>query len=314
MRRILISLFALTAGVGTLVLLETARPEPMVVDAAPAPQAETTRVLVYAQNLPRGTLIDASSLQWQEQLRSAVSPEALISDTPEADFPNEVLNKLVRRDILQGEWIRASDLLDKASSFMALTLAPGTRAVGLAVTTQKLAGGFILPEDRIDIIHTVTGDFDKDGRQGSLSQTILENVRVLAVGDTPTSRVAFRTAEEQATDTPSDVNLKGDTITLQLTDAEAEVLFTALASGQVSLALRAIDDHGPSRIVSLVGFEGSAPAPQPLLPEPPKEPLIDLSDKKTALPPTHLVRVISGDTTSFVEIPGSVVRDTLVTQ
>jgi pilus assembly protein CpaB len=136
----------------------------------------------------------------------------------------------------------------------------------------------------------------------------------IAVGDTPTSRVAFRTAEEQATDTPSDVNLKGDTITLQLTDAEAEVLFTALASGQVSLALRAIDDHGPSRIVSLVGFEGSAPAPQPLLPEPPKEPLIDLSDKKTALPPTHLVRVISGDTTSFVEIPGSVVRDTLVTQ
>lgn len=316
MRRILIILFALTAGLGTLVLLEANRPEPVAVDTMPSPQNDTVQVLVYAQNLPRGTLIDAASLQWQEQLRSAVSSEALTTESLDAEFPEDVLNKLVRRDILQGEWIRRADLLDKSSSFMALTLAPGTRAVGLAVTTQKLAGGFILPEDRIDIIHTVSGDFDNDGRQGSISQTILENVRVLAVGDTPASRVAFRTAEEQAVANTSDVNLKGDTITLQLTDNEAEVLFTALASGQVSLALRAIDDHGPSRIVSLVGFEGTAPAPapQPLLPQPPEAPVIDLTANDAAEPPKRLVRLISGGTTSFVDIPQPDTRGTLVTR
>lgn len=316
MRRILIILFALTAGLGTLVLLESNRPEPVAVDAAPARQADTVQVLVYAQDLPRGTLIDAASLHWQEQLRSAVSDEALTSDTPEAALPADVLNKLVRRDILQGEWIRRSDLLDRSSSFMALTLEPGTRAVGLAVTTQKLAGGFILPEDRIDIIHTVSGDFDNDGRQGSLSQTILENVRVLAVGDTPASRVAFRTAGEQAVVNTSDVNLKGDTITLQLTDNEAEVLFTALASGQVSLALRAIDDHGPSRIVSLVGFEGTAPAPdpQPVLPEPSQVPVTDLTANDAPEPPKRLVRLISGGTTSFVDVPQQAPRGTMVTR
>ena len=316
MRRILIILFALTAGLGTLVLLETNRPEPVAVDAIPAQQSDTVQVLVYAQNLPRGTLIDTASLQWQEQLRSAVSVDAVTTETLDAKFPEDVLNKLVRRDILQGEWIRRADLLDKSSSFMALTLAPGTRAVGLAVTTQKLAGGFILPDDRIDIIHTVSGDFDNDGRQGSISQTILENVRALAVGDTPSSRVAFRTAEDQAVANTSEVNLKGDTITLQLTDEEAEVLFTALASGQVSLALRAIDDHGPSRIVSLVGFEGTAPAPapQPLLPQPPEAPVIDLSADAAAEPPKRLVRLISGGTTSFVDIPQPASRGTLVTR
>lgn len=316
MRRILIILFALTAGLGTLVLLETNRPEPVAVDAIPAQQSDTVQVLVYAQNLPRGTLIDTASLQWQEQLRSAVSVDAVTTETLDAKFPEDVLNKLVRRDILQGEWIRRADLLDKSSSFMALTLAPGTRAVGLAVTTQKLAGGFILPDDRIDIIHTVSGDFDNDGRQGSISQTILENVRVLAVGDTPSSRVAFRTAEDQAVANTSEVNLKGDTITLQLTDEEAEVLFTALASGQVSLALRAIDDHGPSRIVSLVGFEGTAPAPapQPQLPQSPKAPVIDLSADAAAEPPKRLVRLISGGTTSFVDIPQPASRGTLVTR
>lgn len=318
MRRILIVLFALTAGIVTLALLDTARPEPALVDTSPAQESDTVQVLVYAQDLPRGTLIDAASLKWQEQLRSAVSLEAMTSETADAEFSHEVLNKLVRRDILQGEWIRQSDLLDEASSFMALTLAPGTRAVGLAVTTQKLAGGFILPEDKIDIIHTVTGDFDNDGRQGSISQTILENVRVLAVGDTPTSRVAFRTVEEQAVASQSDVNLKGDTITLQLTDDEAEVLFTALASGQVSLALRAIDDHGPSRIVSLVGFEGTAPAPKPepqsLLPEPPTEPLVALATEVTAPPPKKLVRLISGGTTSFIDIPEPSSRGELVTR
>lgn len=316
MRRVVIILFAVMAGVGTLVLLEKTRAAP-VADTAQPPQSDTLQVLVYAQDLPRGTLIDTASLQWQEQLRSAVPDTALTADTADADFPESVQGKLVRRDILRGEWIRTADLLDKASSFMALTLSPGTRAVGLAVTTQKLAGGFILPEDRIDIIHTVTGDFDMDGRQGSISQTILENVRVLAVGDTPTSRVAFRTAEEQAVDTRSDVTLKGDTITLEMTDDEAEVLFTALASGQVSLALRAIDDHGPSRIVSLVGFEGTAPrvedTPPPALPEPIAPTWAEPVPEVEVPPAKRLVRVISGGNTSFVDIPEPVSRNALVT-
>ena len=69
--------------------------------------------------------------------------------------------------------------------------------------------------------------------------------------------------------------MTGDTITLEMTEEEAEVLFSALASGQVSLALRSIDDHGPSRVVSILGFEKpEPPAPEPVVlpPEPPQQP------------------------------------------
>jgi pilus assembly protein CpaB len=308
----LIILVALVAGVGTLGLLELSRPTP-VTEPTEITQTDTVRVLVFNRDMPRGTIIDASSLIWQEQLRSAVSPTTLTSETENAPYPSDIVGKLVRRDVLAGEIVRPDDLVDRASGFMALTLTPGTRAVGLSVTAQKLDGGFILPEDRIDLIHTVSGDFDRDGRAGSFSQTILENIRVLAIGDTPTSRVTFQTPDQQenAASRTAEINMTGDTITLEMTEEEAEVLFSALASGQVSLALRSIDDHGPSRVVSILGFEKpEPPAPEPVVlpPEPPQQPpepaLIEIEPQESEpMPPKRSVRVISGGQTTIVDVP-----------
>lgn len=312
MRRLLIILVALVAGVGTLGLLELSRPTP-VTEPTEITQTDTVRVLVFNRDMPRGTIIDASSLIWQEQLRSAVSTTTLTSETEDAPYPSDIVGKLVRRDVLAGEIVRPDDLVDRASGFMALTLTPGTRAVGLSVTAQKLAGGFILPEDRIDLIHTVSGDFDRDGRAGSFSQTILENIRVLAIGDTPTSRVTFQTADQQenAASRTAEINMTGDTITLEMTEEEAEVLFSALASGQVSLALRSIDDHGPSRVVSILGFEKpEPPAPEPVVlpPEPPQQPAepapVEIEPQESEpMPPKRSVRVISGGQTTIVDVP-----------
>ena len=314
MRRFLIILVALVAGAGTLALLEMTRPAP-VTEAVEVVQADTVHALVFNRDMPRGTIIDAPSLVWQEQLRSAVSAATLTSETADAPFPSDIVDKLVRRDVLAGEIVRPDDLVDRASGFMALTLTPGTRAVGLSVTAQKLAGGFILPEDRIDLIHTVSGDFDRDGRAGSFSQTILENIRVLAIGDTPTSRVTFQTADQQenAAARTSDITMTGDTITLEMSEEQAEVLFSALASGQVSLALRSIDDHGPSRVVSVLGFEQPeppTPEPQPVapLPEPPAqpaeaEPVVSVPEPSDPAPPKRSVRVISGGETTIVDVP-----------
>ncbi len=310
MRRLLIILLALVAGVGTLGLLELSRPAPLP-DTVEVVQSDTVRVLVFNRDMPRGTIIDTSGLIWQEQLRSAVSASMLTSETADAPYPSDIVGKLVRRDVLAGEMVRRDDLVDRASGFMALTLSPGTRAVGLSVTAQKLAGGFILPEDRIDLIHTIMGDFDRDGRAGSFSQTILENIRVLAIGDTPTSRIAFRTPDQQenAASRTSEINMTGDTITLEMTEEQAEVLFSALASGQVSLALRSIDDHGPSRVVSVLGFEQpEPPAPVEVIlpPEPPQQPpepapIVDVPEPPE--PPKRSVRVISGGETTIVDVP-----------
>ena len=315
MRRSLIILLALVTGIGTLVVLERLRPPPP--EVVQPLSAEILHVLVYGVDLPRGSEIDGASLRWQQQLRSAVPVDAVTSPVADAPFPETILGKPIRRDTMAGEWVRPDDLLESGAGFMALTLTPGTRAVGLSVTDQKLAGGFILPEDRIDLIHTVTGDFDGDGRQGGFSQTFLENIRVLAIGERPTSRTTFQTAEEQAAaaQQKNEIVMKGETITLEMTDVEAEILFSALASGQVSLALRAIDDHGPSRILSIAGFETTAPgqapddaAPANAASESPTAPGTDQNGPDAALAQgtavaQQAVRIISGGGTSFVDVP-----------
>lgn len=265
MRRSRILLLAVLSGIGTLGLLQYARMAEQKTQQEQNLPPTTSRVLVFAADLPRGTLVDGSSLRWQEQLISAVPAGAITASSPGAGFPSGVTDKLLRRDVLAGEPVNSEVFVDGPAGFMSLTLRPGMRAVGIPVTAQKLAGGFILPDDRVDVIHTLDGDFDGDGRASSYSQTILQNVRVLAVGTTPSGRVTNRTAGEQAEDdgTQSDVTLEGETITLELGEAEAAILMSALANGQLSFALRALEDSGPSGIASIAGFEkGPEEAPQ----------------------------------------------------
>lgn len=311
MRRVLIFAVAVLMGVATLLLMQAIQRAPSV-DEQIQPQTETSFVLVYARDLARGTLLDASSLRWQEQLASALSPRSIVASEAAARIPRELEGKLLRSNVLAGEMVRIELLADGAAGFMALTLTPGMRAVGLSVTEQKLAGGYILPEDRVDLIHTFSGDLDGDGVSNSFSQTILENIRVLAVGETPTGRVTFQTAEEQeaTVDTRSDVRVKGDTITLEMSDEQAHTLFAAQASGQVSLALRALEDQGPSRIVSRIGLEGLPPVTALAADNDANE--LTESEQMVFEPPpdedemgTVSVRVIQGNQTSIIDVPVS---------
>lgn len=325
MRRSLILVLALVAGVATLVLLQLALPKSTEV-AEVKPQSETAFVLVYSRDLPRGTRLDKGNMHWQQQLVSALADGAITAEGVDAAIPADLDGKLLRRDVLDGEAVRPEFLVEGAAGFMSLALAPGMRAVGIAVTDQKLAGGFILPDDRVDLIHTATGDFDGDGVANSFSQTILENIRVLAVGERTTERVTLKTADQQASaaETQSDMVAKGETVTLEMSDEQAHLLFSAEASGQISLALRALEDQGPSRIVSSVGVERAVPpvepaqkpaasaapaptAPAPTAPAP--EPAAQIPAAQTSVtqpprsPKSASVRVIVGSQTSVVEVP-----------
>lgn len=305
MRRFLIFGLAVMMGIATLVLMQVGLRPPPSADQA-QPQGETAHVLVYARDLARGTLIDSTSLRWQEQLASALSAHAIVTTDPGLGIPGDMEGKVLRSNVMAGEAVRPELLADGAAGFMALTLSPGMRAVGLSVTEQTLAGGYVLPEDRVDLIHTTSGDFDGDGVASSFSQTILENIRVLAVGETPTGHVTFQTAEQQdaTLDLPSDIRAKGETVTLEMTDEQAQILFSAQASGQLSLALRALDDQGPARIVSRIGLEDRPPAAA-------ADPAARAERQSVATPAmpaegppqTASVRIIHGNTTSVIDVP-----------
>jgi pilus assembly protein CpaB len=109
---------------------------------------------------------------------------------------------------------------------MAATLAQGMRAISFGISTDSSAGGFILPNDRVDVILTRK----PEGNSGrSIARTILSNVRVLAVDQ------VYRQEKDTRT-------VIGKTATVELAPEQAEAIAAASQSGLISLALRPLSD------------------------------------------------------------------------
>jgi pilus assembly protein CpaB len=135
---------------------------------------------------------------------------------------------------LRGEPIRREKLIRAdGGGFMSAILPSGMRAVAITIDTRGAtsAGGFILPNDRVDVIRTYRDDdaSRSGGGDTQVSETLLNNIRVLAIGQT----VQERNGEKVVT---------GETATLELTPAQAELVTLAQKVGQLSLALRSLVD------------------------------------------------------------------------
>ena len=110
---------------------------------------------------------------------------------------------------------------------MSAILPSGKRAVAVRVTAQSTAGGFILPNDRVDLIHTVNQT--SEGQTRFVSQTLLANIRVMAID---------QTIEEQ----DGERVVVGKTATLELSPSEVELVASAEKEGSLSLSLRSMAD------------------------------------------------------------------------
>jgi pilus assembly protein CpaB len=110
---------------------------------------------------------------------------------------------------------------------MSASLTPGMRAVSIAVSVASLAGGFIQPNDRVDLVLTSQSS---DDRKKFRATTILRDVRVLAIDQ------AF---DDKNRKPVADVK----TATLELTPQQAERVTRAQASGVLSLSLRSLVEH-----------------------------------------------------------------------
>ena len=123
----------------------------------------------------------------------------------------------------------------KGSGFMAAILPKGMRAVAVDISADSEAGGFILPDDRVDVVLT---RHDKSAEKATgvekyVSDTILRNVRVLAVDQTIDPKGDAKTA-------------LGKTATLELTESQAEMIELSHQLGTISLTLRSLLDSASS--------------------------------------------------------------------
>lgn len=202
------------------------------------------RVLAARGDLSVGDRVGASDFYWQAWPEEAIAPGYIVEGRGQGieDFAGSV----VRAPISQAEPITGRRLVQPGDAgFMAAVLTPGMRAVAVPISPETGAGGFILPNDRVDVIVSFEEEAER-GRGSSrafAARTIIENARVLAIDQT------FGDGEGED-------NVIGETATLELTPDQARAAAVAVSRGEVHLVLRSLTDNegGP---VLIAGGEAS---------------------------------------------------------
>jgi pilus assembly protein CpaB len=197
---------------------------------APVAQLPTVDVLVAKNDIGLGQTVKPEDVQWQTW-PAATASAAFIRRNERPEGVTQVTGSIARAPFIQGEPIRDQKLVKtEGSGFMAAILPTGMRAISTEISPETGAGGFILPNDRVDVILTKREkNPDSKGPDVSNSEIILTNVRVLAIDQAPKEK-------EGAS------SLVGKTVTLELKPEQAETLARSRQSGSLTLALRSIAD------------------------------------------------------------------------
>jgi pilus assembly protein CpaB len=231
--RIIVLIIALAAG-GIAALLASRSDNPL--PEAPVAQIETTDVLVAGTDIGLGNAVQASDLRWQVWPSASVSPFFIRKDD-RPDAINQLAGSIARQSFSAGEPLREARLIKaQGSGYMAAILPEGKRAISTDITPDTAAGGFILPNDHVDVILSrVDKDADKTGAPAHTGEIILANVRVLAIDQTVEEKNGQRV-------------VVGKTATLELSPSQSETLARAKLMGVITLALRSITDFNNSDV------------------------------------------------------------------
>jgi pilus assembly protein CpaB len=233
--RIIVLVIALVAGGIAALLAGRSDPPP----EAPVAQLDTVEVLVAATDIGIGQAIAGQELRWQTWPTAAAGP-TFIRKNERPDAIEQFAGAISRQPFFAGEPIRESRLIfAKGSGYMAAILPAGMRAVSTEISAETGAGGFILPNDHVDVL---LSRHDREAEKAVgidvlVSETILSNVRVLAIDQTVEEKNGQRV-------------VVGKTATLELAPKQAETLGRARQMGTLSLALRSLVDFDKHEVVA----------------------------------------------------------------
>lgn len=220
-----------TAGLAAFLMRNVVSSEGPAEAAMQAEVLNATKVLVAGRDLGLGETIRAEDLAWQSWPEDGLS-STFINRKTTPNAQNDWAGAFVRSPLVAGEPIsRGKVARPDGAGVMSTILDPGMRAVGIEISAQTGAGGFILPNDRVDVILTYRHKMRVEGRQVDAvdSATIMENIRILAIDQT------FRDQDGQQV-------VVGRTATLEMPGPFAETLALAEAMGNLSLSLRSVMD------------------------------------------------------------------------
>ena len=250
-RLLIAGVIAVVAFGGAYALFGASQARPPQKLALPAPPVDVDQVLVARQDLPMGIVVNEGAVGWQTWPKAALS-ELMITKSGSPSAIQDVKGSMARIAVMRGEPIRRDKLVKvgAGAGFMSAILPSGMRAVAIKIDNSgdSSAGGFILPNDRVDVVRIARDDEATKARGVEVftSQTILSNVRVLAIG---------QNVEEQN----GKKVVTGANATLELDPDQVNLIILAQHSSNsnLHLVLRSLaDSGGPAETV--VGAPGGS--------------------------------------------------------
>jgi len=212
-----------------------------------AAASATTRVVVAANDISARTTLDAGMLEVADVPTDSVL-KGTFSDVDDLD------GQVTRYPLLKGEQVIASKIGVQKDNETGLSFVfpQGTRAFSIQVSEESSAGGLILPGDLVDII----GILDEGTVGIDKAVTLVQGVEVLAVAQEaqeaipaarPTGTVTPSAVTGTLGERPADVeaNPKARTVTLAVTQEQAQLLALVQAKGELALSLRSFGDKAP---------------------------------------------------------------------
>ena len=232
LRRLLLALGVLALVAGVVLAVLSLRVRPGGGNRAAATQAS---ILVAARDLPTATLMRSEDLKWTEVAQ--VPPGAYVRGKA---GENDALGAATRRDFKEGDPIVADGIIRPTQvGFLPAVLAPGMRAIALSIDAAAVGAGLIRPGDHVDVILTQNLESEGQGHAAALKsvgETILSNIRVIATDQiTNLQQPGNKLAVAQPARVPQSV-------TLEVSEAQAQTLVVAHQLGRLQLSLRGLAD------------------------------------------------------------------------
>jgi pilus assembly protein CpaB len=238
--RIILVIVALVAGglAAFLVMRMGRAPAPSQQVVTEVVEEAKTQILVAKAPIGIGERLNPAKVEWQDWPEGALRSEYVtISAMPDA--PTELSDAVARFEFFPGEPIREQKLVRSDQGYLSAVLAPGMRGVSVGVSAVSSAGGFVVPNDHVDVVLTTSTP------AGQQSEVVLSNVRILAIGKRLGEMGASGGDTEGQNDSPTPETFDKSTIaTLELSPGQAETLINASMRGQLSLTLRSVTDFG----------------------------------------------------------------------
>src|SRR5436190_13928812 len=234
--RLVVLVVALAAG-GVAALLAGRGDEPPPAAPVEVVKMDTVDILVARGDINLGQAVSPQDMQWQQWPTQAASP-AFVRRTDKPNAIEQLSGAIARSPFVAGEPIREAKLIKaNGSGYMAAVLDKGMRAISTEISPENGAGGFILPNDRVDVILSRRDREAEKARAADtqVSETILSNIRILAIDQTLGEKDGQKV-------------VIGKTTTLELSPRQAETLALSRQLGTLSLALRSLADAGETTL------------------------------------------------------------------